>query len=300
MEVDYSNHYLDEINTLISEAEKCLNPGFFRGIFSSLYDDDIESKRKACKLYHKASEKYRFIKDFRKSGEILLLCAELSSEDYQKIVYYREAFGCYNKLDDGDRYVKLGFCVDKLLGLYIDKADFYNAGKLSETLGDIAENHQLYKEAIGHYSKASDFYGATITNNNSTISSCILKRTSLLIKLGDFKEANMLFIVVEEMWLSSNMYKYKLAELYLDICFCFLELQDIVALNKTINKFGQIHNKDSFSEYRLLKTLFRAVEENNVESLEEIALKMERGWKYDVLQKFIISISKEVDEDNFS
>ena len=128
---------------LVKKAQKKLDPGFFKSIFS----DTGERVEKAMKYYKEAAEIYKINREWIKAGDCYIEIANLKEglkEDSSET--YNDAILCYNKGGAKDKYEKL---TNKIINIYVKNGEFPNAGELVfEKAQKLLENSNGDKKKI--------------------------------------------------------------------------------------------------------------------------------------------------------
>ena len=109
---------------LVKKAQKELEPGFFKSIFS----DSSSRLEKAMDFYKEAAELYKIKREWIKAGDCFIEIANLKeSLKDDPCESYNNAILCYNKGGDKEKYSKL---TNKLINLYADNGQFSFAADL--------------------------------------------------------------------------------------------------------------------------------------------------------------------------
>ena len=192
---------------LVKKAQKKLDPGFFKSIFS----DTNERLEKAMYYFKEAAEIYKINKEWIKAGDCYIEIANLKEgikED--PCESYNEAILCYNKGGAKDKYEKL---TDKIINVYIKNGEFSNAAELvfekaQKLLENLKDDKKKIREILDLYDQALDYYQMD-KNTTERKTNKIKEEKADLIILNEIKEElDQAKYIYEELGKFSNKIKF--------------------------------------------------------------------------------------------
>ena len=257
---------------LVKKAQKKLDPGFFKSIFS----DIGERIEKAIKYYKEAAEIYKLNREWIKAGDCFIEIANLKDgmkEDSSET--YNDAILCYNKGGAKDKYEKL---TNKIINIYVKSGEFQNAGELvfekaQKLLGNTNGDKKKIKEVLDLYDQALDYYQMD-KNSNEHKTNKINEAKADLITINGLKEeifqAKYIYENLAKYYNKSNSGKVFSQDYYAKIVFLYLAYDDYITakafLNKFYNEEGGLYGSDIAF---FLENIIKCFENNGLDIKDE-------------------------------
>ena len=257
---------------LVKKAQKKLEPGFFKSIFS----DTGECLEKAIKYYKEAAEIYKINREWIKAGDCYIEIANLKDgmkEDSSEI--YNDAILCYNKGGAKDKYEKL---TNKIINIYVKNGEFQNAGELVfEKAQKLLENSNGDKKKINEvielYDQALDYYQMDKNSNEHTTNKINEAKADLITLNGlteELSQAKHIYENLAKYYNKSNSGKVFSKDYYAKIVFLYLAYDDYVTakafLNKFYNEDGGLYGSDIAN---FLENIIKCFENNGLDIKDE-------------------------------
>ena len=257
---------------LVKKAQKKLDPGFFKSIFS----DASERLEKAIKYYKEAAEIYKLNREWIKAGDCFIEIANLKDgikEDSTEA--YNDAILCYNKGGAKDKYEKL---TNKIINIYVKNGEFINAGELvfekaQKLLENVKGDKAKIKEVLELYDQALDYYQMD-KNSNENKTNKINEAKADLITLNGLKEelsqAKHIYENLAKYYNKSKSGKIFSQDYYAKIVFLYLAYDDYITakafLNKFYNEEGGLYGSDVAI---FLENIIKCFENNGLDIKDE-------------------------------
>ena len=257
---------------LVKKAQKKLDPGFFKSIFS----DTGERVEKAMKYYKEAAEIYKINREWIKAGDCYIEIANLKEglkEDSSET--YNDAILCYNKGGAKDKYEKL---TNKIINIYVKNGEFPNAGELvfekaQKLLENINGDKNKIKEVLELYDQALDYYQMDKNSNEHKTNKINEAKADLITLNGlteELSQAKHIYENLAKYYNKSNSGKVFSQDYYAKIVFLYLAYDDYVTakafLNKFYNEEGGLYGSDIAS---FLENIIKCFENNGLDIKDE-------------------------------
>jgi alpha-soluble NSF attachment protein len=171
-----------EAHVLVESAQKKMNPGFFKKLFSSK-ETRLEE---ALDLYEKAATLFKLNKKWQEAGECYENCAKIEEElkSDSAAGHYQDAAHCFNFCDKKRGVDNLNKCIK----IYEKLGRFQQAGKMQQQMGADYEADMEYAIAIQAYKRAADYFSMESLNSRSFEQACLLKTADLMC-ISEHKDA---------------------------------------------------------------------------------------------------------------
>ena len=257
---------------LVKKAQKKLDPGFFKSIFS----DTGERVEKAMKYYKEAAEMYKINREWIKAGDCYIEIANLKEglkEDSSET--YNDAILCYNKGGAKDKYEKL---TNKIINIYVKNGEFPNAGELvfekaQKLLENVNGDKNKIKEVLELYDQALDYYQMDKNSNEHKTNKINEAKADLITLNGlteELSQAKHIYENLAKYYNKSNSGKVFSQDYYAKIVFLYLAYDDYVTakafLNKFYNEEGGLYGSDIAS---FLENIIKCFENNGLDIKDE-------------------------------
>jgi alpha-soluble NSF attachment protein len=224
---------------LVKKAQKKLDPGFFKSIFS----DSGERIEKAIKYYKEAGEIYKLNREWIKAGDCFIEIANLKEglrEDPCEM--YNEAILCYNKGGAKDKYEKL---TDKIININIKNQEFSNAAELvfekAQHLLENSKNDQKKaKEILELYDQSLDYYQMDKNTNENKTNKINEAKADLIVLNGITEEliqAKHIYENLAKYYNKSNSGKIFSKDYFAKNIFLYLAYDDYITAKAFLNKY---------------------------------------------------------------
>ena len=257
---------------LVKKAQKKLDPGFFKSIFS---DSNIHLE-KALNYYKEAAEIYNIKREWIKAGDCYIEIANLKegmNEDPCET--YNDAILCYNKGGAKDKYEKLS---NKIINIYVKNGEFTNAGeivfeKAQKLLENINNDQQKIKEILELYDQSLDYYQMD-KHSNEHKTNKIKEAKADLISINGIKdelaEAKSIYEELGKYYNKSNSGKVFSKDYFAKVIFLYLAYDDYITakafLNKYYNEDGDLYGSDIAT---FLENIISCFENNGMDIKDE-------------------------------
>ena len=224
---------------LVKKAQKKLDPGFFKSIFS----DTNERLEKAMYYFKEAAEIYKINKEWIKAGDCYTEIANLKEgikED--PCESYNDAILCYNKGGANDKYEKL---TDKIINAYIKNGEFSNAAELvfekaQKLLDNIKDDKKKIREILDLYDQALDYYQMDKSTTERKTNKIKEAKADLIILNEIKEELDQAKYIYEELGKFSNKTnsgKIFSKDYFAKVVFIYLAYEDYVTAKAFLNKY---------------------------------------------------------------
>lgn len=224
---------------LVKKAQKKLDPGFFKSIFS----DSNERLEKAFNYYKEAAEIYKIKREWIKAGDCYIEMANLKEgmkEDPCEM--YNDAILCYNKGGAKDKYEKLA---NKIINIYVKNGEFCNAGELvfekaQKLLENTEKDHKKINEILELYDQALDYYQMDKDSSDHKTNKIKEAKADLITLNGIKEEISQAKYIYEELakyYNKSNSGKVFCADYYAKIIFIYLAYDDYITAKAFLSKY---------------------------------------------------------------
>lgn len=288
--------YEMEADELMKKGNKEIESiGFFDNHFG---DGEEKRTKRTCKFYKSASNKYKQAKLWEKAGDALMETATkiktVKYSDYSLLVNYKDAIDCYltecTKQMTPSIFEKVNLCSDMVETTYLNDGKFYEAGKMSENIGDHFERNNYLTDALTKYNHANEYYGA-VTGKKTTDPTigCSIKIANIYAYLGKYQEALKKFDYVANCYQnqvqsstpSLGYLGLKIKEIWVDCSICMAQIGDLVALHKAFDKYcSQQPDFIKSSSGRNIELIITALENSDAVFFRSLALDYADGnWR---------------------
>jgi len=257
---------------LVKKAQKKLDPGFFKSIFS----DSGERLEKALNYYKEAAEIYKLNKEWIKAGDCYIEIANLKEgmkEDPQEA--YNDAILCYNKGGSNDKYDKL---TNKIININVKNGEFTFAAELVfEKAQKLLENSKgdkkKIKEILDLYDQALDYYQMDKSTTERKENKIKEAKADLIALNGIKEELSQAKYIYEELGKfsnKSNTSKIFSKDYFAKVVFIYLAYEDYITAKAFLNKFyaqdGGLQGSDIGN---FLENLIKCFENNGMDIKDE-------------------------------
>ncbi|XP_023377903.1 alpha-soluble NSF attachment protein isoform X1 [Pteropus vampyrus] len=281
-----------EAMALLAEAERKVknSQSFFSGLFGG--SSKIEE---ACEIYARAANMFKMAKNWSAAGNAFCQAAQLHLQLQSK----HDAATCF--VDAGNAFKKADpqeaiNCLMRAIEIYTDMGRFTIAAKHHVSIAEIYETELVdIEKAIAHYEQSADYYKGE--ESNSSANKCLLKVAGYAAQLEQYQKAIDIYEQVGTNAMDSPLLKYSAKDYFFKAALCHFCID---MLNAKIPLAARpaapaalslacplppIHPRDAqlavqkyedlfpaFSdsrEYKLMKKLLEAHEEQNVDSYTE-------------------------------
>ena len=257
---------------LVKKAQKKLDPGFFKSIFS----DAGERLEKALHYYKEAAEIYKLNKEWIKAGDCYIEIANLKEgmkEDPQEA--YNDAILCYNKGGSNDKYDKL---TNKIININVKNGEFTFAAELvfekaQKLLENAKGDKKKIKEILDLYDQALDYYQMDKSTTERKENKIKEAKADLIVLNGIKEELSQAKYIYEELGKfsnKSNTSKIFSKDYFAKVVFIYLAYEDYITAKAFLNKFyaqdGGLHGSDIGN---FLENLIKCFENNGMDIKDE-------------------------------
>lgn len=253
---------------LVKKAQKKLDPGFFKAIFS----DAHERTEKAIRYYNEAAELYKIKREWIKAADCYMEIANLKEgieEDPCETL--NEAQLCYNKGGSNDKDEKI---TNKIISIYVKSGDFPNAAELvfekaqkllEKANGDekkIKEILQLYEQSLDYYQMDKN----TVEHKTNKIKEA---KADLIVLNGikeEFSQAKNIYEELAKFYSKSKSGNIFSKDYYAKIVFFYLAYEDFATAKAFLNKYygedASLHGSDIAT---FLENIIACMENNGLD-----------------------------------
>ncbi len=257
---------------LVKKAQKKLDPGFFKSIFS----DSGERLEKALNYYKEAAEIYKLNKEWIKAGDCYIEIANLKEgmkEDPQE--EYNDAILCYNKGGSNDKYDKL---TNKIININVKNGEFTFAAELvfekaQKLLENAKGDKKKIKEILDLYDQALDYYQMDKSTTERKENKIKEAKADLIVLNGIKEELSQAKYIYEELGKfsnKSNTSKIFSKDYFAKVVFIYLAYEDYITAKAFLNKFyaqdGGLKGSDIGN---FLENLIKCFENNGMDIKDE-------------------------------
>ena len=257
---------------LVKKAQKKLDPGFFKSIFS----DSGERLEKALNYYKEAAEIYKLNKEWIKAGDCYIEIANLKEgmkEDPQEA--YNDAILCYNKGGSNDKYDKL---TNKIININVKNGEFTFAAELvfekaQKLLENAKGDKKKIKEILDLYDQALDYYQMDKSTTERKENKIKEAKADLIALNGIKEELSQAKYIYEELGKfsnKSNTSKIFSKDYFAKVVFIYLAYEDYITAKAFLNKFyaqdGGLKGSDIGN---FLENLIKCFENNGMDIKDE-------------------------------
>lgn len=257
---------------LVKKAQKKLDPGFFKSIFS----DSGERLEKALNYYKEAAEIYKLNKEWIKAGDCYIEIANLKEgmkEDPQEA--YNDAILCYNKGGSNDKYDKL---TNKIININVKNGEFTFAAELvfekaQKLLENAKGDKKKIKEILDLYDQALDYYQMDKSTTERKENKIKEAKADLITLNGINEELSQAKYIYEELGKfsnKSNTSKIFSKDYFAKVVFIYLAYEDYITAKAFLNKFyaqdGGLQGSDIGN---FLENLIKCFENNGMDIKDE-------------------------------
>jgi alpha-soluble NSF attachment protein len=250
---------------MMAEAEKKLTAtkGFFGNLFSggsSRADDAIE-------LYQRAANTFKMCKKWGNAGEAFVKAGELHLKNgsrHDGATNFVDAANCYKKDDVNEAVV----CLERAIEQYLEMGRFQIAAKHHQTIAETLEaNNTDLEKAIHHYEQAADYFKGE--ESNASANKVLLKVAQHAAQLENYVKAIKVYEEVAASSLESSLLKYSARDYFFRAGLCHLCV-DVLNAQQALDRYAEMYPAFQDSrEFKLLKTLSDAVEQQEVDAFTE-------------------------------
>ncbi|KAI5966813.1 SEC17 [Candida pseudojiufengensis] len=273
---------MSDPKSLIAEAEKLLKPqsGFFSFISGS---SQSMRKEDATDLYIQAANSYRLKKDFNQAGNSFLKAAEIQqslNNHNDAANHLVEAYKCFKSNSPKDAIDAL----TKAIHIFLTQnGQFRRAANFTMDLADLYESVDDVPNAIKSYEQAGDYFQ---TDNAEALSNkAFLKCADLSASSGNYKKAVELYDQIIKNSLNNSLTKWSLKDYIFKNLLCILCLEDIVEVEKRIEKYNdEDPNWSSSREYKLIEGILESIKNGDVEDFSDKVFEFDKFSKLDKLK----------------
>ena len=257
---------------LVKKAQKKLDPGFFKSIFS----DAGERLEKALNYYKEAAEIYKLNNEWIKAGDCYIEIANLKEgmkEDPQEA--YNDAILCYNKGGSNDKYDKL---TNKIININVKNGEFTFAAELvfekaQKLLENAKGDKKKIKEILDLYDQALDYYQMDKSTTERKENKIKEAKADLIVLNGIKEELSQAKYIYEELGKfsnKSNTSKIFSKDYFAKVVFIYLAYEDYITAKAFLNKFyaqdGGLKGSDIGN---FLENLIKCFENNGMDIKDE-------------------------------
>ena len=275
---------------LVKKAQKKLDPGFFKSIFS----DSGERVEKAIKYYKEAAEIYKIEREWIKAGDCFIEIANLKEglkEDPCET--YNDAILCYNKGGAKDKFEKL---TDKIIDINIKNMEYINAAELvfekAQHLLENSKNDQKkIKEILGLYEQSLDYFQMDKNTNEHKTNKVNEAKADLIVLNGiteELSQAKNIYENLGKYYNKSSSGKVFSKDYFAKNVFLYLAYDDYVTAKAFLNKYYREEGGLYGSDIGLFLEDIIACFENNGMDIKDDTL----GNENNVILNFDIACQK--------
>lgn len=282
-----------EAMALLAEAERKVknSQSFFSGLFGG--SSKIEE---ACEIYARAANMFKMAKNWSAAGNAFCQAAQLHLQLQSK----HDAATCF--VDAGNAFKKADpqeaiNCLMRAIEIYTDMGRFTIAAKHHISIAEIYETELVdIEKAIAHYEQSADYYKGE--ESNSSANKCLLKVAGYAAQLEQYQKAIDIYEQVGTSAMDSPLLKYSAKDYFFKAALCHFCI-DMLNAKLAIQKYEELFPAFSDSrEYKLMKKLLEAHEEQNVDSYTEAVKEYDSISRLDQwLTTMLLRIKKTIQGD---
>ena len=279
---------------LVKKAQKKLDPGFFKSIFS----DSNERLEKALNYYKEAAEIFKIKREWIKAGDCYIEIANLKKgmkEDPCET--YNDAILCYNKGGAKDKYEKL---MNKLINIYVKNGEFTNAAemvfeKAQKILENTNNDQKTIIEVLELYDQALDYYQMDKNSNEHKTNKIKEAKADLVSIYGikdELPQAKSIYEELGKYYNKSNSGKVFSKDYFAKVIFLYLAYNDYITAKAFLSKYydedGGLYGSDIAT---FLENIILCFENNGMDIKDETIGNEDEVLNFDIAcQKYKKSI----------
>ncbi|XP_077995427.1 alpha-soluble NSF attachment protein-like [Glandiceps talaboti] len=246
---------------LVAEAEKKMKSaeGFLGGLFGrSTKQED------ASELYQRAANMFKMAKKWSAAGGAFCESASIQlrlGSKHEAASNFVDAGNCYKKSDPQEAVN----CLHRAVEIFTDMGRFTIAAKHHVSIAELYETEIMdIEKAISNYEQAADYYRGE--ESNSAANKCLLKVALYAAQLEQYPKAIEIYEQVASSAMDSTLLKYSAKDYFFKAALCHMCV-DLLNAQHAIQKYEDMFPQFTGSrEYKLVKTLISAAEEQNIDS----------------------------------
>jgi tetratricopeptide (TPR) repeat protein len=257
---------------LVKKAQKKLDPGFFKAMFS----DTNERAEKAIRYYTEAAEIYKIKREWIKAADCYMEIANLKEglkEDQTES--FNEALLCYNKGGDTEKDEKI---TNRIINIYVKNGEFSNAGELvfekaKKLLEKANGDEKKIKEILELYEQSLDYYQMDKNAIEHKTNEIKEAKADLIVLNGikeELSQAKHIYEELAQFYSKSKSGNIFSKDYYAKIIFIYLAYEDFATAKAFLNKYyeqdGDLYKSDIAS---FLENLIACMENNGLDIKDE-------------------------------
>uniref|UniRef100_A0A8D1CCZ9 NSF attachment protein alpha n=2 Tax=Sus scrofa TaxID=9823 RepID=A0A8D1CCZ9_PIG len=256
-----------EAMALLAEAERKVknSQSFFSGLFGG--SSKIEE---ACEIYARAANMFKMAKNWSAAGNAFCQAAQLHLQLQSK----HDAATCF-----------------------VDAGNAFKKADPQEAINCLMRAIEIYTDmAIAHYEQSADYYKGE--ESNSSANKCLLKVAGYAAQLEQYQKAIDIYEQVGTNAMDSPLLKYSAKDYFFKAALCHFCI-DMLNAKLAVQKYEELFPAFSDSrEYKLMKKLLEAHEEQNVDSYTEAVKEYDSISRLDQwLTTMLLRIKKTIQGD---
>ncbi|KAM8790590.1 alpha-soluble NSF attachment protein isoform 2-T2 [Rhynchonycteris naso] len=188
-------------------------------------------------------------------------------------------------------------CLMRAIEIYTDMGRFTIAAKHHISIAEIYETELVdIEKAIAHYEQSADYYKGE--ESNSSANKCLLKVAGYAAQLEQYQKAIDIYEQVGTNAMDSPLLKYSAKDYFFKAALCHFCI-DMLNAKLAVQKYEELFPAFSDSrEYKLMKKLLEAHEEQNVDSYTEAVKEYDSISRLDQwLTTMLLRIKKTIQGD---
>uniref|UniRef100_A0A8D1CY75 NSF attachment protein alpha n=2 Tax=Sus scrofa TaxID=9823 RepID=A0A8D1CY75_PIG len=286
-----------EAMALLAEAERKVknSQSFFSGLFGG--SSKIEE---ACEIYARAANMFKMAKNWSAAGNAFCQAAQLHLQLQSK----HDAATCF--VDAGNAFKKADpqeaiNCLMRAIEIYTDMGRFTIAAKHHISIAEIYETELVDIEKVGGGcgpAHGGEDCSGLSSGTRSSANKCLLKVAGYAAQLEQYQKAIDIYEQVGTNAMDSPLLKYSAKDYFFKAALCHFCI-DMLNAKLAVQKYEELFPAFSDSrEYKLMKKLLEAHEEQNVDSYTEAVKEYDSISRLDQwLTTMLLRIKKTIQGD---
>lgn len=241
----------------------------------NIFSNHKEEMDKAAELYMKAANLYKYEQKWESARQCYLSSYEC---DPSSITALTNAARCAQRVDAASSIPILA----EVINYYRSKGSFYQTAKFQQEMAYILNSLGKHDESLINYGIAKDLYLGE--DQYVQARHCLTQMAEIALHLEDYKLAGDYYEEIAKICHQRNSHLFTYTYLlYAGICQLYCMRDDLVSLEKKLDKYYEIDEFRTKLEGQILDELFYRLK--NGESLLSIDNKRLTHWQIELLRK---------------
>eukprot|EP00127_Corallochytrium_limacisporum_P005037 Clim_evm33s197 gene=Clim_evmTU33s197 len=280
-------------NELMAQADKKAQKG--GGLFNFLGGG---SKHEDCaEIYGRAGNLYKLAKEWDRAGEAYEKQSQqmkMAGADFEAIQIMVNAASAYKK-GNPENAVR---CYRAAINGLLENGRFTMAAKHEVSVAEIYEGELTdLEKAMSSYRQAGDWFQGE--DSTSQANKCRLKVAQYAAQLERYQEAIEIYEGIAAVSCENNLLKWSAKDYFLKAGICHLANGDLEGAKKAVQNYCDMFAAfEDSREYRFLKDLIDAVEEEDIEKYTQVVAEYDsvsrlEAWMTSMLLRIKNSVGEE-------